>query len=304
MTVLSLFDGISCGQVAITQLIEERRGEERRGEESVLTYYASEIKDYAIQVTQKNFPNTIQLGDVKKIDFTQFSGKIDLLIGGSPCQDHSTANKKRTGLQGEKSSLFWEFVRALRETKAKYFFLENVSMKNEDYEIISRELGTYPIKINSKLVSAQLRNRLYWFNWGEKTYDMFGFPTCNIPQPEDRKITLQSILESGYTDREKQLAFLKRSYDCLPRDFEKCDRYLKKRHPKFPMPIVFKEKNCNIDSWRLHTQSELEKLQTLPIGYTSCLPFLKASDCIGDGWTIEVIKHIFRFLFQENSDLL
>ena len=177
-------------------------------------------------------------------------------------------------------------------------------MKQDDYEKISKTLGTYPIKINSKLVSAQLRSRYYWFNWGKKKYDLFGFPTCDIPQPEDRKITLQSILEHGYTNREKQVAFLKRSYDCLPRDFEKCDRYLKKRHPKWPMPIVYKEKNCNMNSWRLHTQTELERLQTLPDGYTDCLSFIRASDCIGDGWTVEVIKYIFNFLFEENPDLL
>ena len=289
MNVLSLFDGISCGQVALNKALRERE----------IRYFSSEIKKYAIQVTQKNFPNTIQLGDVKEIDFKQFEGKIDLLIAGSPCQDLSLPNKKREGLKGKKSSLFWYFAKALEEVKPKYFFLENVPMPKEDYEKISRTLGTYPIEINSKLVSAQLRRRLYWFNWGRKNYDILGFPTCDIPQPQDKKISLQSILEHGYTNREKQIALMRKSYLIYPSDPIKRDIYVRKRMKNFPSPIVYESPDCNIESWRFHTQIELERLQTLPDGYTDCIDFMKASDCIGDGWTVDVIAHIFSFLFDE-----
>lgn len=173
MNVLSLFDGISCGQQALKEL-----------EIKVDNYYASEIKDIAIKVTTENHPNTIQLGDVTKIKIigdqficekgvSVFTG-IDLLIGGSPCQDLSSANKVRDGLKGSKSMLFWEYVRLLKEVKPKYFLLENVArMKKEDKDIISKELGVEPIRINSSLLSPQLRDRLYWTN------------IPNVTQPED-----------------------------------------------------------------------------------------------------------------------
>ena len=296
MNVLSLFDGISCGQVALHKALQERERERE------IRYYSCEIKQSAIEVTQKNFPDTIQLGDVTKVDFTQFKGKIDLLIGGSPCQNLSVANKKREGLKGEKSCLFYEYVRALKEVEPKWFFLENVRMPKQDFEIISKELGTYPILINSKLVSAQLRNRFYWFNWGDKKYDLFGFPTCNIPQPEDKGITLQSILENGYTNRKKQVALMRKSYLIYPSDPVKREIYVRKRMKKFPSPIVYKSPDCNIDSWRFHTQTELERLQTLPDGYTDCLDLMTASDCIGDGWTVDVVTYIFKFLFDEIFD--
>lgn len=151
MRVLSLFDGISCGQLAL-----------QRANIPVEVYYASEIDKYAIQITQKNFPNTIQLGDVNKIDFTQFIGRIDMVIGGSPCQDLSIAKVNRKGLKGERSGLFYKFVEAIRIIKPKYFLLENVaSMSKEDKEIITKEFKAYPTMINSALVSAQQRKRLY-----------------------------------------------------------------------------------------------------------------------------------------------
>lgn len=196
LRVLSLFDGISCGRVAL-----ERAGI------PIEIYYASEIDKYAIQITQKNYPDTIQLGDVEKIDFTQFKGKIDLIIGGSPCTNLSIAGNRK-GLEGNESRLFWEYVRALKECKPKYFLLENVeSMSDGDKEIISKELGCYPIMINSSLVSAQNRKRYYWFNWGDMQYNLFGFPTCDIPQPTDKGILLKDILESGLSYQEKS--------DCL-----------------------------------------------------------------------------------------
>jgi DNA (cytosine-5)-methyltransferase 3A len=173
LTVLSLFDGISCGRVAL-----------QRANIPVGKYYASEIDKYAIQVTQKNWPDTVQLGDVKEV-WARNLPKIDLLIGGSPCQDLSIAKNNRKGLQGARSGLFWHYVRLLRTCKPKYFLLENVaSMPKEAKEIITRELGADPILINSALVSAQQRKRLYWTN------------IPNITQPEDKGIILSDVLET------------------------------------------------------------------------------------------------------------
>lgn len=192
MRVLSLFDGISCGQVAL-----ERAGI------PVEVYYASEIDKYAIEVTLKNYPNTIQLGDVTKIDFTEFIGKVDLIMGGSPCQDLSIAGKRK-GLSGERSGLFYKFVEAIEVIKPKYFLLENnVGMPQDAYEEISRLMGCYPVMINSALVSAQTRKRYYWTNIGPQELNLFGFPTCIIPQPEDKGILLKDVLETGCADREK-----------------------------------------------------------------------------------------------------
>lgn len=182
MRVLSLFDGISCGRLAL-----ERAGI------PVEVYYASEIDKYAITVSEKNYPDIIRLGDVREIDFTQFVGKIDLIIGGSPCQDLSIAKKNRQGLEGEKSGLFWKFAEAVETIKPKYFLLENVaSMSKENKQIITDTLGVEPVLINSALVSAQQRKRLYWCNWA-------------VEQPEDKGILLKDILETGHAWSEKSV---------------------------------------------------------------------------------------------------
>ena len=182
MRVLSLFDGISCGRLAL-----ERAGI------PVEVYYASEIDKYAIKVSEKNYPDIIRLGDVREIDFSQFIGKIDLIIGGSPCQDLSIAKKNRQGLEGEKSGLFWKFVEAVKTIKPKYFMLENVaSMSKENKQIITDTLGVESILINSALVSAQQRKRLYWCNWA-------------VDQPEDKGIVLKDVLETGHAWSEKSV---------------------------------------------------------------------------------------------------
>lgn len=179
LNVLSLFDGISCGQVAL-----ERAGIK------VNNYFASEIDKNAIKVTMANYPNTIQIGDVRNIDVKTLP-KIDLLIGGSPCQNLSIAGNGK-GLEGEKSCLFYEYARILKEIKPKYFLLENVKMKKENEEIITNIMGVKPIIINSSLVSAQNRVRLYWTN------------IPNIEQPKDLKILLNDIIEDGFwSDRDK-----------------------------------------------------------------------------------------------------
>ena len=179
MNVLSLFDGMSCGQIALDQLGIP-----------VNNYYASEIDKYAIQIAKKNYPNTIHLGDVTKVKGEDLE-KIDLLLGGSPCQGFSFAGKQ-LNFDDPRSALFFEFVRLLKETNPKYFLLENVRMKKEYQDVITEHLGVDPITINSALVSAQNRVRLYWTN------------IPNITQPEDRGIVLKDILENEFeSDRDK-----------------------------------------------------------------------------------------------------
>lgn len=198
MKVLSLFDGISCGRVAL-----ERAGI------PVETYYASEIDKYTILVAQAMYPDTIQIGDVCKINFSDYIGKVDMIIGGSPCQDLSIAKQNRQGLHGERSRLFWEYIKALTIIKPKYFLLENVaSMKNEDRDAITAILrGIYPetecVMINSALVSAQQRKRYYWTNW-------------HVEQPQDKGILLKDILESQFDEKflmtDKNIQHCCRSY--------------------------------------------------------------------------------------------
>jgi DNA (cytosine-5)-methyltransferase 3A len=282
MNVLSLFDGISCGQVAL-----ERLGIK------VNKYFASEIKKDAIKVCVDNYPNTIQLGDVRDIDYSKLP-KIDLLIGGSPCQDLSQANKERLGLKGNKSSLFWEYVRALKETKPKYFLFENVKMPEKDFAIITKELGTYPININSQLVSCQLRNRFYWTNIGRFYIDLLGFRHCDIEQPKDKKIFLQDMLTSGKVEKLKANCLMES--DSRP---SKNQKKMLRRYRKFGFSTLVFEDNYH----RYLNQTELERCQTLPKGFTKILNRNKAAGVIGDGWTIDVIVHILQFINKNNNKL-
>lgn len=180
LKVLSIFDGISCARVAL-----ERTGI------SVERYFASEIDKYAIQISEKNYNDIIHIGDVRYVAHKDAPihyklNDIDLLIGGSPCQDLSIAKKDRKGLDGERSGLFWEYVRILKQVKPKYFILENVnSMPKEAKELITKTLGVEPIMINASLVSAQNRKRLFWTN------------IPNVTQPEDRNIKLSDIIETN-----------------------------------------------------------------------------------------------------------
>ena len=188
ITVLSLFDGMSCGQLALQKLGIK-----------VKQYYAAEIDKHAIQVTQHNFPNTIQLGDVTKV-FAKDLPKIDLLIGGSPCQGFSFAGKQ-LAFDDPRSKLFFEFVRLKNECNPTYFMLENVKMKKEFEIIISKYMGVAPIEINSALLSAQNRVRLYWTNIAAEPYGLFGDMQCMIPQPKDKGILLRDILQSNVADK-------------------------------------------------------------------------------------------------------
>ena len=187
INVLSLFDGISCGQIAL-----ERQGLE------IDNYFASEIDKYAMQITMANYPNTKQLGDVRNVTAEKLPN-IDLLIGGSPCQGFSFAGAG-LNFEDERSKLFFEFVRFKNELKPKYFLLENVKMKQEFQDIISEQLGVKPIMINSSLVSAQNRERLYWTN----------IPV--IGQPKDNGILLKDIIEDGECLKDKSQTILATLY--------------------------------------------------------------------------------------------
>jgi len=190
LVVLSLFDGMSCGQLAL-----------QKAGIKVKQYYAAEIDKYAIQVTMANFPDTIQLGDVTKV-FAKDLPKIDLIIGGSPCQGFSFAGKQ-LNFKDERSKLFFEFVRLVNECKPKWFFLENVKMKKEHELVISQYMKVAPVELNSSLLSAQCRERLYWTNINQKPYGLFDDMVTDIPQPKDKGLKLKDIIESGFVDREK-----------------------------------------------------------------------------------------------------
>lgn len=280
LVVLSLCDGISCGRLAL-----ERAGIK------VKQYYASEIKDIAIQVTMDNYPDTIQLGDVTKIHYINgiletengnFDvGKIDIVMFGSPCQTFSIAMKtdKRIGLADkEKSGLFLEYHRILREVNPRYFLMENVArMKDSDRDIISQMMGVEPIRINSKLVSAQLRDRYYWTN------------IENVTQPKDKGVLLKDIITSGYVDRDKARALL--VSDCRPLTTKE---KMIHRYKKFTTLIWEIEGDDN--SVRYMNQIELERCQTVPEGYTKCLNRNDAANVLGDGWTVDIISHILSFI--------
>ena len=275
INVLSLFDGMSCGQIAL-----ERAGIK------VQNYFASEIKSHAMEVTQTNYPNTIQVGDVTKVSAKNLP-KIDLLIGGSPCQDFSRANKEREGLKGSKSSLFFEYVRLLKECKPEYFVLENVIMSDYNYWYICNELNCEPVRICGSLVSAALRDRLYWTNIPPFSFDMTGRIISNIPQPKNKNICLQNIIESGKVNKKK--------HSCLNTNsgsvYKASQRYLINRNNTTGMITLIYEADGSV---RTVNQNEMEKLHNIPNGYTKILNLSKAGDLIGDGWTVDVVTHIFK----------
>jgi DNA (cytosine-5)-methyltransferase 3A len=272
MNVLSLFDGISCGQIALNKAGIKYDN-----------YYASEINKYSIQVTSKNYPDTIQLGNVSEINVNELPN-IDLLIGGSPCQSFSNMGDN-TGFEG-KSKLFWEFVRILNEVKPKYFLLENVVMKKEWQDVISEAVGVKPIKINSALLSHQRRNRLYWTN------------IPGITQPNDLDLDFRDIIEQNVhpkynlTKRAVERVREKQGYDLVAKK-AKClfATYYKNNSNSREGQIV--EQNGVL---RRLTPNECEILQTVPLNYTDCLSDTQRYKTLGDGWTVDVIVHIFERL--------
>lgn len=282
MNILSLCDGMSCCHIAL-----DRAGI------PVDKYFAAEIKDIGIKVTKANYPDTIHIGDVNKITYKDgtlytengnYKVKIDMVAFGSPCQSFSQAMKAdmRIGLADKvRSGLFLECYRILKEVNPKWFLLENVgSMRKEDQQFLTECMGVEPIRINSSLVCSALRDRLYWTN------------IPNVTKPEDKGIKLQNILTSGYTDRDKARALLVSD----SRPLVSKDKMLH-RYKKFTT-IVWEEKG-NDDSIRYLNQTELERCQTVPEGYTSCLTKNEAANVLGDGWTIDVIAHIFSGLTKQ-----
>jgi DNA (cytosine-5)-methyltransferase 3A len=301
MNVLSLFDGMSCGQIALDQLGVK-----------VDNYYASEIDKYTIKVTQKNYPNTKQVGNVKEIteEFVRKISPINLLMGGSPCQNLSPAVIHREnynqGLEGEKSSLFYEFVRIFGLAK-KYnpevkFLFENVAgMSDKDKDIISKTLSVDPIMINSRFFSAQDRKRYYWTNieigeLSEESNDVLG----DILEPVNVVNMIESngrmnfwYKEFGEIDLENRVAAKLNlsSYESINRVY----------NPKFKSPTLTTAQGGHrqvkvLQNWRPRKllPIEYEKLQNVPVGYTRGVSNTQRYKMLGNGWTVDVIKHIFK----------
>ena len=309
MKVLSLFDGMSCGQIALQRLgIEAEK------------YVASEIDKYAISVAKKNFPNMIHVGDVRDVKVTEH---FDLIMFGSPCQGFSFAGKN-LNFDDSRSKLFFEAVRILEEAKTinpnVKFLMENVRMKKESEQVITDLLGVEPIAINSSIFSAQSRYRLYWTN----------LEVGEIPQ--DKGIVLKDILEDDYiTDRDKshcidanyfkggnlksyfekhrrQLVFSKdglchvgdadlKGHDAIKRVY-----HSEGKSPTVTTmggghrePKVFEEPKA----WRKLTPLECERLQTVPDNYTNHVSNTQRYKMIGNGWTIDTICHLLGSLANE-----
>lgn len=312
--ILSLFDGISCGQVAINRVGIR-----------CYKYYASEVESSAIKITQHNFPNTIQLGDVRNVNLKE---DVFLLIGGSPCQNFSFAGKrngmstkdnievtsleqylelKEQGFEFEgQSYLFWEYVRVLQEVKPKYFLLENVKMVDKWKDLITSVLGVEPILINSSLVSAQNRERLYWTN--------IPLEDLNI---EDKGLYLKDVVyDNNYKvfsddriEKTKRRFHSKRTqtkgikFDLSGKGyFSQQDRCfdLDSKSPCLPKARMESKVNIILNETqglyrRIHP-IEAERLQTLPDNYTNVVSNSKRFEAIGNGWTVDVIVEILRQL--------
>jgi DNA (cytosine-5)-methyltransferase 3A len=285
INVLSLFDGISCGRIAL-----ERAGI------TVNKYYASEIDKYAQIVSEKNYPNIIRLGDVTKWKEWEIE-KPDLIMGGSPCQGFSFAGKQNN-FNDPRSKLFFEFVDILNHYKPKYFLLENVRMKKEYQNIISNYLDVEPIEMNSALVSAQNRKRLYWTN------------ISNVTQLEDKKIMLRDIIQGNMHRKVtiKHPETIRRTknyaqYDQTLKGHDSQDQrfyYLNGKSGTITrsassIPKVEKDNEIIFLS-----PEEVEKLQTLPVGYTAIITNSRNRfEMIGNGWTVDIIAHIFKGIKYE-----
>lgn len=294
INVLSLFDGMSCGQIAL-----ERIGAK------VDRYFASEIKKHAIKVAKANYPNTIHIGDVTKVSckdgvlYTEqgnyIVGKIDLLIGGSPCQDFSILKANGKGLEGDKSKLFYEYLRLLKEIKPKYFLLENVKMKKESEKQLNEYLGVEGLHINSSLVSYQNRPRIYWTN------------IPNVSLPTDKHINFQDYIGKFGEDLEqykvKRTPSREKMWNngqgrnnflggCDNKTYADKVNCLTRKQDRSPNSGLIEYE----DFCRYLTRRELEQAQTVPLGYTDCVSYNQAQDLLGDGWTVNVIAHILSYM--------
>jgi DNA-cytosine methyltransferase len=284
MNILSLFDGMSCGQIAL-----------ERANIKYTNYFASEIDKYAIQITQKNYPNTIQLGDIN--NWREWNlPKIDLIMGGSPCQGFSVAG---AGLNFDdpRSKLFFVFADILKQYKPKWFLLENVRMKKEWRDIISNELEVEPIEINSALVSAQNRVRLYWTN------------IPNITQPTDKTLFWKDVYEKNSAS----FYYTEKSFTWINKTKKRKNKYKEYfSTDKIKMQMIeashykgYSNERCfgikDVNGTRYISVVECERLQTVPDGYTEGVSNTQRYKMLGNGWTIDVIAHIFSFIPLENT---
>lgn len=288
--VLSLFDGISCGMVAL-----ERAGIR------VDRYIAYEIDKYAIKISKKNYPQIEHCGDVITADFTQYAG-FDLLMGGSPCQSLSIIQAKTRQHLNGKSKLFFEFVRAKEEVKPKYFLFENVaSMNNESRKAISECLGCEPILINSADFSAQQRPRLYWTNIPVSfDYEKSAAVLCDV---------LQQDVEEKYFYNHPLLNIDMSKQVCAVMDYDNFKMHKRVLNPKFKCHTLTacgggntQKKVLVSGRARKLTPLEYERLQTLPDNYTACVSDSRRYTAIGNGWTVDVIAHILKNIKKETKN--
>jgi site-specific DNA-cytosine methylase len=288
MNVLSLFDGISCGQEAL-----------KRAGIKVDNYFASEIDKHAIKIAMKNYPNTIQLGDVTKINSKDLP-KIDMLIGGSPCQGFSFAGKQ-LNFNDDRSKLFFEYVRLNNELQPKWFLLENVPMKKQYERVITNQLKIAPVEINSSWIAAQNRPRLYWTN----------IPIRGLP--EDKKLFIKDII----MDCEHKEVKIKNK-DCI-RLFKNHGQHAQTKKHKGGQGYYFVLPTSKSFCLTTNTNSvpkvlyknkiillnpiECERLQTLSDNYTEGIADNQRYKCLGNGWTVEVISWIFSFINKKHKSI-
>ena len=281
MNVLSLFDGMSCGQIALN-----------RAGFKINKYYACEIDKWAIQVTQANYPNTQQLGDVTKVSALDLPS-LDLVIGGSPCQGFSFAGKQ-LNFEDPRSKLFFEFVRLLKEARVKNpnvkFLLENVKMKKEYQDVISQYLGVEPIEINSALVSAQNRKRLYWTNLE------------GVEQPTDMDLALRDIIDISDTTKELSekralslLKYLPKNFKCVGKSPTLTTELAHGSGKNLAPKLITEIKNI-LGFYRMPSPLECERLQTVPDNYTANVSNSQRYKMLGNGWTVDVIVEFFKNL--------
>lgn len=296
MNVLSLCDGISTGQYVL-----------KKEGININEYYASEIDRHAIKVTQQNFPNTIQVGDIKNINYDNgmlytkeycYEVDIDIVISGTPCQSFSVAGKNK-GFLDERGGLFFEFVRILKEIEPKYFFFENVRMKQEYQDIITQNLGVQPIFIDSKYINGHMRKRLYWTN----------IPLSNYPKKD---IRIKDIINSNIRYNRNVDEILNRSrysptksvdgvITINPKDNDGKQTWQRGRIYDIGgvCPTIcasLYDLNITEDhrSYRKLTLEECEKLQGLPSGYTKGIPKTKRGYVLGNGWQADTIGLFFK----------
>ena len=330
MNVLSLFNGMSTGHTALDNVGIK-----------VDKYYSSEIKPAAIKLTQHHYPDTIQVGDVTKWKEWDIDWKnIDMVLSGSPCQDLSIAGKRK-GLEGERSSLFWVFVDILNHIKELnpnvLFLQENVgSAPKSDVGVMSRALGVYPVRINSSLVTAQLRDRYYWSNIKTRQEGLFGDITTDIPLPEDKKIMFKDIIVNGAVKEVKCRALQEHTYKSFghkDKFSEKAQKYIKRRNDLGFVSLVYVDKHtCLVERTiasasykdmesdkaqkflkeresrsmmtliyenskvRIVNKTEMCRLQGFPDDWCDILSKKDAGSLLGDGWTLPIIEHIFSYI--------